>query len=206
MKQMKNSRNQKSWSNQFHSLHHPVECVSITYCEFEWAFELIMSNMCCGQWIFVVSNNHWVCRTKCRIFPAEWNCEKQISPLNSSFKIIPVTCDHTLTPCNPVVENTHLSFRGDLIQQFSQASRKLLSDPETGAAQFAFRANTKEKSDSAISEEYWGFATNLITFCDTKWRMTLAVWHCEISTWMNNSQSLSEINRRQKRVWISSIK
>jgi hypothetical protein len=47
-----------------------------------------------------------VSRSKRRTFFAEWNYVKQMSPFDSLFKVVPITCDHTFAPCNSGVKTS----------------------------------------------------------------------------------------------------
>jgi hypothetical protein len=62
-----------------------------------------------GEWSFIwlvnFGRNYSVSRPKCSTFFAERNYAKQILPLDSLFRVVPITGGHTFAPCNPVVKN-----------------------------------------------------------------------------------------------------
>jgi hypothetical protein len=54
---------------------------------------------------------HRVSRPKCGILFPERNYASQISPPESLFKVVPITCHHTFALCNLVVTNVQSQFR-----------------------------------------------------------------------------------------------
>jgi hypothetical protein len=55
--------------------------------------------------VLIPVNAYRVPRPECSVFSAELNYTTQISPLDSSFKVVPITCDRIFAACNPVVKN-----------------------------------------------------------------------------------------------------
>jgi hypothetical protein len=128
-------------------------------------------------------------RPKCTVFSAERNYAKQMSLFDNLVTVVPIACDCTFTPCNPVPK-TFAKFSGEISFtnfRISARSSSVIWKQEPGSSRFKQRK--MEKSDGAISREYGGPWANLTHFCDTKSRRTLAVWHRELSVWMTNLRS-----------------
>jgi hypothetical protein len=72
----------------------------LTYGVIAWALFVISFNI----------NLYRVSRPECSVFSADRNYAKQISPIDSSVKVVPITCDRTFAACNLIAKNVQESF------------------------------------------------------------------------------------------------
>jgi hypothetical protein len=93
---------------------------------------------------------------KCTIFSAERNYTKQISFFNNLVTVVPITCDHTFVPCNPVAETSSKASGEISFTNFRSLARhsSVVWKQEPDSSRFKQRKS--EKSDGAISREYGG--------------------------------------------------
>jgi hypothetical protein len=93
-------------------------------------------------------------RPKYAVFSAERNYAKQILLFDDLVTVVPITCDHTFAPCNPVA-NPSTKVSGEISFTNFRSSARISSvvwNQEPGSSRFKQRK--REKSDGAISREY----------------------------------------------------